>query len=46
MLVYSLLRDEWRASPLAGEPFELIGTVPVAFQLARGADPVQIAPLD
>jgi ribosomal-protein-alanine N-acetyltransferase len=44
VLVYSWLRDEWRRSPLAREPAEVVGPLPRAFRPVRLTDPVQIAP--
>ena len=38
VLVYSWLRDEWLGSPLAAEPFELVGEPPVGFRLAERSD--------
>lgn len=36
VLIYSLLRDEWSASPLAAVPVELRGTPPGSFVVAEG----------
>jgi ribosomal-protein-alanine N-acetyltransferase len=40
VVAFSLLRDEWEASPLAAVPAELTGSLPPAFVVGVGGDPI------